>query len=73
YRVAFLNLFQETDDNRKFSVQKKITQLSVDEPEMFRKRLTPDQRLTFVTRERDVWKENAQLLQTMYANIGMIL
>ncbi|CAF4597044.1 unnamed protein product, partial [Rotaria magnacalcarata] len=40
YRVAFLNLFQETDDNRKFSVQKKITQLSVDEPEMFRKRLT---------------------------------
>ncbi|CAF3433742.1 unnamed protein product [Rotaria socialis] len=73
YRVAFLNLFQETDDNRKFSVQKKITQLSVDEPEMFRKRLTPDQRLTFVTRERDVWKENAQLLQTMYAHIGMIL
>ncbi|CAF3728380.1 unnamed protein product [Rotaria socialis] len=69
YRVAFLNLFQETDDNRKFSVQKKITQLSVDEPEMFRKRLTPDQRLTFVTRERDVWKENAQLLQTMYAHI----
>ena len=28
------------------------------------------QRLTFVTRERDLWKENAQLLQIMYASIG---
>ncbi|CAF2485809.1 unnamed protein product [Rotaria sp. Silwood2] len=69
YRIAFLNLFQETDDNEKISVQNKITQLSIDEPEMFRKRLTPDQRLTFVTRERDMWKENAQLLQIMYATI----
>ncbi|CAF0849772.1 unnamed protein product [Rotaria sordida] len=69
YRIAFLNLFQEADDNEKIPVQKKITQLSIDEPDMFRKRLTPDQRLTFVTRERDVWKENAQLLQIMYATI----
>jgi hypothetical protein len=71
YRVAFLNLFQETDDQEKIPVDKKITQLSIDEPDMFRKRLTPDQRLTFVTRERDLWKENAQLLQIMYATIGM--
>ncbi|CAF1088781.1 unnamed protein product [Rotaria sp. Silwood1] len=69
YRIAFLNLFQEADDNEKIPVQKKITQLSIDEPDMFRKRLTSDQRLTFVTRERDIWKENAQLLQIMYATI----
>ncbi len=71
YRAAFLNLFQEIDDNKKIPIQKKITQLSIDEPDMFRKRLTPDQRLTFVIRERDLWKENAQLLQIMYATIGM--
>ena len=71
YRVAFLNVFQEADDEQKISVHKKITQLSIDEPDMFRKRLTPDQRLTFVTRERDLWKENAQLLQIMYATIGI--
>ena len=70
YRIAFLNLFQEADDIEKISVHKKITQLSLDEPDMFRKRLTPDQRLTFVTRERDIWKENAQLLQIMYATVG---
>lgn len=70
YRVAFLSLFQEADDNEKISVHKKITQLAADEPDMFRKRLTADQRLTFVTRERDLWKENAQLLQIMYATIG---
>ena len=72
YRVAFLNLFQEVDDNEKIPIQRKITQLAVDEPDMFRKRLTADQRLTFVTRERDLWKENAQLLQIMYGSIGMI-
>jgi len=71
YRAAFLNLFQEIDDNKKIPIQKKITQLSIDEPDMFRKRLTPDQRLTFIIRERDLWKENAQLLQIMYATIGM--
>jgi len=71
YRAAFLNLFQEIDDNEKLPIQRKITQLSIDEPDMFRKRLTADQRLTFVTRERDIWKENAQLLQIMYATIGM--
>jgi hypothetical protein len=70
YRLAFLNLFQETDDKEKISVQKKITQLSLDEPNLFRKRLTSDQRLTFVARERDLWKENAELLQIMYATIG---
>ena len=71
YRIAFLNLYQEVDDDKTISVHKKITQLSIDEPELFRKRLTADQRLTFVTRERDTWKENAQLLQTMYGSIGM--
>jgi hypothetical protein len=71
YRVAFLSLFQESDDNEKISVHKKITQLAFDEPDMFRKRLTSDQRLTFVSRERDLWKENAQLLQIMYATIGV--
>jgi len=70
YRVAFLNLFQEVDDSRHVPIQRKITQLSVDEPDMFRKRLSADQRLTFVTRERDLWKENAQFLQIMYATIG---
>lgn len=70
YRVSFLNLFQEVDDNEKVPIQQKITQLSIDEPDMFRKRLSADQRLTFVTRERDLWKENAQLLQIMYASIG---
>ncbi|CAF2524841.1 unnamed protein product [Rotaria sp. Silwood2] len=69
YRTAFLNLFQEIDDKEKVSVQKRITQLSIDEPNLFRKRLTSDQRLTFVARERDLWKENAQLLQIMYATI----
>lgn len=71
YRIAFLNLFQEADDSEKLSVHRKITQLAIDEPEMFQKRLTADQRLTFVIRERDLWKENAQLLQRMYANMGM--
>ncbi|UJR37062.1 hypothetical protein I4U23_029767 [Adineta vaga] len=69
YRVAFLNLFQETDDSEKISVQKKITQLSLDDPDLFRKQLTAYQRLTFVARERDVWKENAYLLQDMYKTI----
>jgi hypothetical protein len=72
YRIAFLNLFQEVDDKEKIPIQKKITQLSIDEPDIFRKRLTADQRLTFVTRERDLWKENAQLLQIMYGTIGRI-
>lgn len=72
YRIAFLNFFQEIDDSEKVSVHKKITQLSLDEPYMFRKRLTADQRLTFVTRERDIWKENAQLLQAMYSNLGIV-
>lgn len=70
YRTAFLNLFQETEDNEKIPVQKRITQLSIDEPNLFRKHLTANQRLTFVARERDVWKENAQLLQIMYATVG---
>lgn len=70
YRVAFLNLFQEVDDNERVPIQQKITQLSVDQPEIFRKRLTADQRLSFVVRERDLWKENAQLLQIMYGTMG---
>jgi hypothetical protein len=70
YRTAFLNLFQETDDNQNIPVQKKITQLYIEEPNLFRKRLTPEQRLTFVARERDLWQENAQLLQIMYATVG---
>jgi hypothetical protein len=70
YRTAFLNLYQETDDNENIPVQKKITQLSVEDPYLFRKRLTADQRLTFVVRERDLWKENAELLQIMYATVG---
>lgn len=70
YRVAFLSLFQESDDDEKIPVAKKITQLAADEPDMFRKRLTADQRLTFVSRERDIWRENAQLLQVMYATVG---
>lgn len=72
YRVAFLSLFQEADDQRTISVHRKVTQLAIDEPEMFRRRLTPEQRLTFVTKERDIWKENAQILQTMYAAIGKL-
>ncbi len=70
YRSAFLNLYQETDDNENIPVQKRITQLGVEEPDLFRKPLTPNQRLTFVARERDLWKENAQLLQIMYATVG---
>lgn len=70
YRTAFLNLYQETDDNIHIPVQKKITQLSIESPNLFRKHLSSDQRLTFVIRERDLWKENAQLLQIMYATIG---
>jgi hypothetical protein len=70
YRTAFLNLYQETDDNENMPVQRKITQLSIEDPNLFRKRLTSDQRLTFVVRERDLWKENAELLQIMYATIG---
>lgn len=70
YRTAFLNLYQETDDNENIPVQKKITQLSIEDSNLFRKRLTSDQRLTFVVRERDLWKENAELLQIMYATIG---
>lgn len=70
YRVAFLNLFQEIDDSERVPIQQKITQLAIDQPEIFRKRLTADQRLTFVIRERDLWKENAQLLQLMYGTIG---
>jgi hypothetical protein len=70
YRRAFLNLIQQTDDDQNLSIQEKITQLSIEEPHLLRKRLTTDQRLTFVSRERDLWKENAQLLQMMYATIG---
>jgi hypothetical protein len=70
YRSAFLNLYQETDDNENIPVRKKITQLSVEDPRLFRKRLTSDQRLSFVVRERDLWKENAESLQIMYATIG---
>ena len=70
YRTAFLNLHQEVDDAEQMPVRRKITQLAREEPELFRKRLTADQRLTFVGRERDVWKENAELLQIMYATIG---
>lgn len=70
YRLAFLNLFQEIDDSEKIPVQKKITQLCKDEPEMFRRPLVSSQRLSFVIRERDLWKENAHLLQIMYATIG---
>ena len=70
YRTGVLNHFHEIEDNEKIAVQKKITQLSIEDPNLFRKRLTLDQRLTFVARERDVWKENAQLLQIMYATIG---
>ena len=70
YRWAFLSLFQEADDNEKISVHRKITQLAVDEPEMSFIHLSRDQPPTIVTRERDIWKENAQLLQIMYATIG---
>ncbi|CAF1269329.1 unnamed protein product [Adineta steineri] len=69
YRTAFLNLVQETDDKQKLPIQDKITQLSIEEPQLFRKCLSSNQRLTFVARERDLWKENAQLLQIMYATI----
>lgn len=71
YRVAFLNLYQETDDDEKLPVQRRITQLAIEQPSLFRKRLTSDQRLTFVSRERDMWKENAQTIQIMYATIGL--
>ena len=70
YRVAFLHLFQEADDNENIPVQQRITQLSIDEPDMFRKRLSADQRLTFVTRERNTWRDNARILQSMYTNLG---
>jgi hypothetical protein len=70
YRIASLSHFQDVEDCDKFAVQKRITQLALDEPNMFRKRLSSDQRLTFVVRERDLWKENAQLLQRMYSTIG---
>ena len=70
YRTAFLNLYQENDDDQQIPVRRKITQLAREEPELFRKHLTAEQRLTFVGRERDVWKENAELLQIMYATIG---
>ncbi|CAF1426208.1 unnamed protein product [Adineta steineri] len=69
YRVAFLNLFQEADDNKNVSVHKKITQLSNDDPDLFRQHLTPYQRLTFTIRERDTWKENAHLLQEIFGNL----
>ena len=70
YRTAFLSLSDETEDRRKIPLERKITQLSLDEPDLFRKPLTLDQRLTFVARERDLWKENSQLLQIMYASVG---
>lgn len=70
YRTAFLSLYQENDDDEQIPVRRKMTQLAREEPELFRKRLTAEQRLTFVVRERDVWKENAELLQIMYATIG---
>ena len=70
YRKAFLNLVQETGDQEKISVHRKVTQLARDEPDLFRKRLTTDQRLSFVIRERDLWKENARSLQIMYATVG---
>ena len=37
YRTAFLNLYQETDDNENIPVRKKITQLSAEDPCLFRK------------------------------------
>ena len=70
YRCAFLQLFQEAVDEKKRPVKTKITQLARDDPELVRKRLSAEQRLTFVTRERDLWKENALTLQLMYASIG---
>ena len=70
YRVAFLNLFQEIDESEKIPVQKKVTQLCKEEPDLFRRPLSSAQRLSFVIRERDLWKENAQFLQIMYASIG---
>ena len=69
YRTAFLSLSEETEDRRNIPLERKITQLSLDEPDLFRKPLTLDQRLTFVARERDLWKENSQLLQIMYASV----
>ena len=70
FRGAFLNLVQETEDAQRCSIYERVTQLSVEEPKLVRNYLTVDQRLTFVTRERDLWKENAQFLQMMYATIG---
>ncbi|CAF1662906.1 unnamed protein product [Rotaria magnacalcarata] len=70
YRSAFLNIFQESEEQEHRPIQKRITQLAIEEPNLLRKRLTLDQRLTFVARERDLWKENAQSIQIMYATIG---
>jgi hypothetical protein len=70
YRLAFLNLYHETDDADKISVEKRITQLSKDAPDLFRRPLKLEQRLSFVIRERDLWKDNAKSLQIMYASIG---
>ncbi|CAF2005803.1 unnamed protein product [Rotaria magnacalcarata] len=69
YRSAFLNIFQESEEQEHRPIQKRITQLAIEEPNLLRKRLTLDQRLTFVARERDLWKENAQSIQIMYATI----
>ncbi|CAF3344446.1 unnamed protein product [Rotaria socialis] len=69
YRSAFLNIFQESEEQEHRPIQKRITQLAIEEPNLLRKRLTLDQRLTFVSRERDLWKENAQSIQIMYATI----
>lgn len=72
YRCAFLEFFQENDEALMVPVKKKVTQLADEEPELVRKRLSPEQRLTFVIRERDLWKENALSLQVMYASIGKV-
>lgn len=70
YRTALLEIYQENQDAQKISVDKKISQLARDQPDLFRKLLTMQQRLSFVIRERDLWKENAQNIQIMYATIG---
>ncbi|CAF1301089.1 unnamed protein product [Didymodactylos carnosus] len=72
FRVAFLNLFSEVDDEIRIPITEKITQLAIEKPALFRKKLKPEQRLAFVMTERDTWKENAHILQIMYATIGAL-
>ncbi|CAF1107544.1 unnamed protein product [Didymodactylos carnosus] len=72
FRIAFLTLYSEIDNGIRVPITEKITQLAIEKPELFRKKLNPEQRLTFVMKERDKWKENAQILQIMYATIGVL-